>query len=91
MIDLGVGGKWHGKNLERYFAVSDDLSYRDSLGNTELIKFIDKRTDALDEILQKAAFKFGDANLLDYIMAINKIGQGAISMLFQKIMKGILS
>ena len=62
MIDLSVGGKWHGKNLERYFAVSDDLSYRDSLGNTELVRSIYRRENILDEIFQKAAVKFGSTN-----------------------------
>jgi len=84
MIDLGVDGKWHGKNLERYFAISDDLSYRDNLGNTELIRSIYRRECAPDEIFQKAAVKFGSANLLEYIMTTNGAGQGALSIQFQK-------
>lgn len=84
MIDLSVGGKWHGKNLERYFAVSDDLSYRDSLGNTELVRSIYKKENIPDEIFQKAAAKFGSANLLEYIMAVNTAGQGAMSEQLQK-------
>ena len=84
MIDLGIGSKWHGENLARYFAVSDDLSYRDSLGNTELVRSIYKNVNIPDEIFQKAAAKFGSANLLEYIMAVNKDGQGAMSVQFQK-------
>jgi hypothetical protein len=84
MVDLGIGGKWHGKNLERYFALSDDLSYRDVYGHTELIRAIYRKENIPDEIFQKAAAKFGSANLLEYIMATNPADRGAISMQFQK-------
>ncbi len=84
IIDLGVGGKWHGKNLERYFALSDDLSYKDYMGSTELVRSIYRKENIPDEIFQKAAAKFGSANLLEYIMAVNTAGQGAMSEQLQK-------